>query len=45
VILAIIGIPLIIAAYVVIIIFAIIAAVKANSGEIYSYPLTIKFIK
>jgi uncharacterized protein len=30
---------------VVIIVFSIIAAVRANKGEYYAYPLTIKFIK
>lgn len=45
-ILSIIGIGLIIlaAAYVLNIVFSIIAAVKANQGEWYSYPLTIKFL-
>ena len=38
--------PLIfVAALVVNIIFSIIAALKANRGELYSYPLAIKFIK
>ena len=30
---------------VVIIVFSIIAAMKANAGEFYTYPLSIKFIK
>ncbi|PVZ94108.1 DUF4870 domain-containing protein [Amnibacterium flavum] len=40
-----IGFLILAAAYIVIIVFAIMAAIKANSGEMYSYPLTIKFIK
>jgi len=40
-----IGAVLVLAAYVVIIIFAIIAAIAANKGEQYKYPLTIQFIK
>jgi uncharacterized Tic20 family protein len=40
----IIGIFILIAAYVLNIVFCIIAAVKANKGEWYEYPLTIKFI-
>ena len=39
-----IGIFILIAAYVLGIVFAIIAAVKANRGEWYQYPLTIRFI-
>ena len=33
------------AAWVLIIIFSIIAAMKANQGEFYTYPLSIKFVK
>ena len=40
----IIGIFIILAVYIVIIVFSIIAAVKANQGQLYSYPLTIKFV-
>jgi uncharacterized Tic20 family protein len=40
----IIGIFILIAAYVLGIVFAIIAAVKANRGEWYQYPLTIRFL-
>ena len=40
----IIGIFILIAAYVLNIIFCIVAAVKANRGEWYTYPLTIKFL-
>lgn len=40
-----IGILILIAIYVLNIVFSIIAALKANKGEAYSYPLTIKFIK
>lgn len=39
-----IGIFIIIAAYVLNIVFCIIAAIKANKGEWYQYPLTIKFL-
>jgi len=39
-----IGIFVLIAAYVLNIVFSIIAAVKANRGEWYQYPLTIKFL-
>ncbi|WP_231599681.1 MULTISPECIES: DUF4870 domain-containing protein [unclassified Salinibacterium] len=40
-----IGLFLIIGVGIVIIIFSIIAAVAANKGEAYKYPLTIEFIK
>ena len=40
-----IGAVLVLAAYVVIIIFAIIAAIAANKGEQYNYSLTIQFIR
>ncbi len=40
-----IGVLVIFAVAIVVVIFSIIAALKANSGELYSYPLTIKFIK
>ncbi|NQX13650.1 DUF4870 domain-containing protein [Microbacteriaceae bacterium VKM Ac-2855] len=40
-----IGIFVLIAVWVVEIIFSIIAAVKASQGQYYSYPLTIAFIK
>jgi uncharacterized Tic20 family protein len=40
-----IGIIILIAVYVVRIVFSIIAAVKANRGEFYTYPLAISFIK
>lgn len=42
--LLIIGIFIIMAVYVLIIVFSIIAAVKANQGEAYTYPLSIKFV-
>jgi len=38
------GIFIIIAAWVVNIVFSIIAAVKANQGEFYTYPIAIKFV-
>ncbi|PJJ63364.1 DUF4870 domain-containing protein [Compostimonas suwonensis] len=41
----IIGGIILLAVWVVTIVFSIIAAVKANQGEYYQYPLTIKFIK
>ncbi|WP_203581649.1 DUF4870 domain-containing protein [Microbacterium hibisci] len=41
----IIGIFILLAAYVLNIVFCIIAAVKANRGEWYTYPLTIPFIR
>jgi uncharacterized Tic20 family protein len=40
-----IGALVLLAVAVVVIIFGIIAAIAANKGENYSYPLTIKFIK
>jgi len=40
-----IGIPLLVAVYIVDLIFLLIAAVKANNGYHYRYPLTIRFIK
>ena len=40
-----IGFLILAAVSIVIIVFSIIAAVKANTGEYYRYPLTIPFIK
>ncbi|WP_315552007.1 DUF4870 domain-containing protein [Microbacterium aurum] len=40
----IIGLFIVAAAYVLRIVFSIIAAVKANKGEWYTYPLAIKFV-
>jgi uncharacterized Tic20 family protein len=40
-----IGIPLLIALGIVGIIFPIIAALKANNGEVWKYPLAIEFLK
>lgn len=40
-----IGIPLLIALYLGLIICIIIGAVKASGGELFRYPLTIRFIK
>ena len=40
-----IGIPMIIATIIVFFVFTLIAAVKANNGYHYRYPLTIRFIK
>jgi len=42
--LAVIGIFLTIAIAVIVIVFSIIAAVKANQGQPYTYPLSIKFV-
>ena len=42
--LAVMGIFLTIAIGVVVIVFSIIAAVKANQGQLYTYPLSIKFV-
>jgi uncharacterized Tic20 family protein len=40
-----IGVFILLAAYVLNIVFSIIAAVKANKGEWYTYPLSIPFVK
>ena len=40
-----IGFLVLLAVWIVVIVFSIIAAMKANSGELYQYPLTIKFIR
>lgn len=40
-----IGIPLLIILLLVHVIFVLIGAIKADSGELYKYPLTIQFIK
>ena len=40
-----IGLLIILAVYIVVLIFSIIAAVAANKGESYKYPLSIQFIK
>lgn len=42
--LVVIGIFLSIAVAIVVVVFSIIAAVKANQGEAYTYPLSIKFV-
>ena len=42
--LAVVGIFLTIAIGVIVIVFSIIAAVKANQGQLYTYPLSIKFV-
>lgn len=41
----IIGVPLVIALVVVGIVFPVIGAIKANNGEVWSYPLSIKFFR
>jgi len=43
--LVVIGIFILIAVGVLVIVFSIIAAVKANKGEWYTYPLTITFVR
>jgi hypothetical protein len=43
--LVLVGFLLYIAVFVVVVVFSIIAAMKANAGEPYSYPLTIRFIR
>ncbi|NLF68016.1 MAG: DUF4870 domain-containing protein [Candidatus Anammoximicrobium sp.] len=43
--LTIIGIPLAVAALIFGLVMTVIAAVKANGGEYYRYPLTIRFVK
>ncbi|HPM79638.1 MAG TPA: DUF4870 domain-containing protein [Candidatus Anammoximicrobium sp.] len=43
--LTIIGIPVAIAAMIFGLVMSVIAAVKANEGEYYRYPLTIRFVK
>jgi len=40
-----IGFLILIAAAVLVVVFSIIAALKANKGEFYTYPLSIPFIK
>ena len=44
-ILLLIGIPMIIAVGVISVVFPIVGAIKANNGELWEYPLTIKFLK
>lgn len=41
----IIGIPLLIVLFVIYVVVLVMAAIKANNGEYWEYPLTIKFIK
>ncbi|MBN1918608.1 MAG: DUF4870 domain-containing protein [Verrucomicrobia bacterium] len=43
--LIVVGIPLILAIWVLDIVFTIMAAIRANNGEAYRYPLAIQFIK
>lgn len=43
--LALIGIPLVLALAVCAVVFPIVAAVKANNGEVWKYPMTIEFLK
>jgi uncharacterized protein len=40
-----IGIPILIALGIVSIVFPIIGGIKANNGEVWKYPLTIRFVK
>jgi len=43
--LVLIGIPILIAAMIMMIVLPVVAAIKASNGESYRYPLTIRFIK
>lgn len=43
--LVLIGVVLYFVVFVLVVVFGILAAMKANAGEPYSYPLTIKFVK
>ncbi|MFO7247729.1 MAG: DUF4870 domain-containing protein [Bacillota bacterium] len=40
-----IGLPLLLALMVIQVVFVIVAAVKANEGQAYRYPMTIRFFK
>ncbi|MCK5280750.1 MAG: DUF4870 domain-containing protein [Cyclobacteriaceae bacterium] len=40
-----IGIPILIVLAILQVVFVIIAAIKADNGELFHYPLTIRFIK
>jgi uncharacterized protein len=40
-----IGIPILIALAIAYVVFVIIASVRANNGQLYRYPLTIRFIR
>ncbi|MDQ3199101.1 MAG: DUF4870 domain-containing protein [Verrucomicrobiota bacterium] len=40
-----IGIPILILLWILNIVFVVIASIKAGDGELYRYPLTIRFIK
>jgi uncharacterized Tic20 family protein len=42
---ALIGIPLLMALGVVAVVFPIVAAIKANNGEVWKYPMAISFLK
>ncbi len=42
---AVIGIPMLMALGLVSVVFPIIAAIKANNGEVWKYPLSISFVK
>jgi uncharacterized protein len=42
---ALIGFPILIALGIVSIVFPIIGGIKANNGEVWKYPLTIRFVK
>ncbi|WP_165064434.1 DUF4870 domain-containing protein [Marisediminicola senii] len=44
-ILALIGAPLLVLVFVLVVVFSIIAAVASNNGQWYSYPLAIQFVK
>ncbi|MEO5755063.1 MAG: DUF4870 domain-containing protein [Chthoniobacterales bacterium] len=40
-----IGIPILVLLWILNIVFVVIASIKASDGELYRYPLTIRFIK
>ena len=40
-----IGVPLLFALAVVAVVFPIVAAIKANNGEVWKYPMSISFLK
>jgi uncharacterized Tic20 family protein len=43
--LAVIGVPMLMALAVVAVVFPIVAAIKANNGEVWKYPIAISFLK
>ena len=43
--LVLVGIPLLIAVAILTVVFPVMAALKANEGQLWSYPLTIRFLQ